>query len=212
VNAPYLRSVNVGQPRLHGGERAELTAIHKHAVSGPVLAHRLGIEGDQVADTEDHGGVDMAVYAFAREDLDRWGRELGKELPDGQFGENLTTVGLDVNEALVGEQWRIGEALFEIAKVRIPCSTFQRWMGESGVDNTAWDKRFTAENRPGPYLRVLEEGLIQAGDPIEVVHRPDHGITVSFMFRALTREQHLRPELLRIKGLAESVRSGIATD
>lgn len=207
MSAPVLKSVNVGRPTEIGDRR---TAIRKIAVNGPVWAHRLGIEGDEVADTRGHGGVDRAVYAFAREDLDRWGHELGRELPDGQFGENLTTVGIDVNEALVGEKWRIGDALFEIATVRIPCSTFKIWMGESGHDNTAWVKRFAADDRPGPYLRVLEEGLIQADDAIEVVHRPDHGITVSFMFRALTREQHLWPELLRIPGLAGPVRAGIA--
>jgi MOSC domain-containing protein YiiM len=205
----YLKSVNVGQPRATGN-RDERTAIHKTAVTGAVRAHRLGIAGDQVGSPEFHGGIDQAVYAFAREDLDLWGRELGAELPDGQFGENLTTAGMDVNEALVGEHWRIGGALLEVSSVRIPCSTFQRWMGESGHDNAQWVKRFTLAGRPGPYLRVLEEGDVQAGDPIEVVHRPDHGITVSFMFRALTREQHLKPQLLRIDGLAVDVRRAIA--
>lgn len=206
----HLRSVNVGQPE--DGEWAgslRRSSHRKHSLTGPVLAHRLGITGDQVTDTKDHGGPDMAVYAFAREDLDRWAAELGHEIPDGHFAENLTTYGIDVNEALVGERWRVGEALMEIAKVRIPCQTFKGWMGLTGYDATAWVKRFTADNRPGPYLRVLEEGMVQAGDPIEVVHRPDHGITVSFMFRALTTEQHLAPELLRIEGLAESVRAHI---
>ena len=206
----HLRSVNVGQPE--DGEWAgslKRSSHRKHSVAGPVLAHRLGITGDQVTDTKDHGGPDMAVYAFAREDLDRWATELGHEIPDGHFAENLTTYGIDVNEALVGERWRVGEALMEIAKVRIPCQTFKGWMGLTGFDDTAWVKRFAADNRPGPYLRVIEEGLVRAGDPIEVVHRPDHGITVSFMFRALTTEQHLAPELLRIEGLADSVRAHI---
>ncbi len=211
MSGAYLKSINVGQPRGSAGSRDERTAIRKTAVEGPVYAHRLGITGDQVGNPDVHGGVDQAVYAFAREDLDFWGQQFGAELPDGQFGENLTTVGIDVNEALIGEQWRIDGALFEISLVRIPCSTFQRWMGESGHDNTAWVKRFTEVNRPGPYLRVLEEGEIQAGDPIEVVHVPDHGITVSFMFRALTREKQLKPELLRIDGLAEELRASIAS-
>jgi len=206
----HLRSVNVGQPE--DGEWAgslKRSSHRKHSVSGPVLAHRLGLAGDQVTDIENHGGPDMAVYAFAREDLDRWAAELGHEIPDGHFGENLTTYGIDVNEALVGERWRVGEALVEIAKVRIPCQTFKGWMGLTGYDDTAWVKRFTADNRPGPYLRVIEEGMVQAGDPIEVVHRPGHGITVSFMFRALTSERHLAPELLRIEGLAASVHAQI---
>jgi MOSC domain-containing protein YiiM len=206
----HLRSVNVGQPE--DGEWAgslKRSSHRKHSVSGPVLAHRLGLAGDQVTDIENHGGPDMAVYAFAREDLDRWAAELGHEIPDGHFGENLTTYGIDVNEALVGERWRIGEALFEVAKVRIPCTTFKEWMGETGVDNARWVRRFTADARPGPYLRVLAEGLVAAGDPIEVVHRPAHGLTVSFMFRALTTERHLASELLRVDGLAASVRETV---
>ena len=205
-----LRSIHVGQPEYDGWAAAvDGSSIRKRPVDGPVLATSLGIEGDRVAHPEDHGGVDMAVYAFAREDHDRWGRELRREVPDGMFGENLTTEGIDVNEALIGEQWRIGDALFEIAKVRIPCNTFKGWLGESGFDNTAWVKRFTQDNRPGPYLRVLEEGLIRAGDEIEVVRRPEHGITVSFMFRALTTERELMPQLLRVDGLADSVRESV---
>ena len=199
-------------PRTASGPAAPAQLHRKRSLTGPVLAHRLGITGDQVTDTKDHGGPDMAVYAFAREDLDRWAAELGSRDPDGHFAENLTTYGIDVNEALVGERWRIGEALMEIAKVRIPCQTFKGWMGLTGFDDTAWVKRFAADNRPGPYLRVIEEGTVQAGDPIEVVHRPGHGITVSFMFRALTTEQHLLPELLRIEGLAESVRAQIRSE
>jgi MOSC domain-containing protein YiiM len=202
-----LLSIHVGQPEYDGwAADVDGTSIRKRPVDGPVRATTYGLEGDRVAHPEFHGGRDMAVYAFAREDYDHWSGELGREVPDGMFGENLTTEGIDVNEALVGEQWRIGEAVFEIAKVRIPCNTFKGWLGESGFDNTAWVKRFTRANRPGPYLRVLEEGVIRAGDALEVVRLPAHGITVSFMFRALTTERHLMPELLRIDGLADSIR------
>lgn len=211
VNASFLHSINVGRPRSTTGTRDERTAIRKAAAQGPVLATRLGLTGDQVGNPDVHGGPDMAVYAFAREDLDRWAEQLAREVPDGQFGENITTYGIDVNAALVGERWRIGGAVFEVAKVRIPCTTFQRWMGESGYDSTAWVKRFALDGRPGPYLRVLEEGEIRVDDAIEVVHRPDHGISVSDMFRALTTERHRMPELLAIDGLAESVRRQIAT-
>ena len=205
-----LLSVNVGAPALLvSDDRVETTSIRKAPVRRPVLARRLGIEGDRVSDTANHGGTDMAVYAFAREDLDRWGAKLGAELPSGQFGENLTTVGIDVNAALVGERWRVGRALFEVAKVRIPCATFQRWMAASGHEPTGWVKRFTEEGRPGPYLRVLEEGLVEAGDEIVVEHVPEHGITVSDMFRILTTEKHRLPELQAVDGLAASVREKV---
>lgn len=202
----FVRSVNVGRPAAEAGTREERTAIRKRPVLGPVTATHLGLAGDGVGSPDVHGGADMAVYAFAREDLDRWGGELGLDLPDGWFGENLTTSGIDVNAALVGERWQVGGALLEISKVRIPCHTFQIRMAEAGAPTTGWVKRFTADARPGPYFRVLEEGPIAAGDPIEVVHRPSHRVTVSHMFRALTTDRRLLPDLLEVDGLAPSVR------
>jgi MOSC domain-containing protein YiiM len=201
--------VNVGQPRATSGSREARTAIGKVPLSGPGRATSLGLVGDAVGSPDVHGGTDMAVYAYAREDLDRWASVLGVDLPDGWFGENLTTYGIDVNEALVGEQWRIGGALFEVAKVRIPCNTFQVRIAEAGGPERGWVRRFTEDARPGPYLRVLEEGDVAAGDAIEVVHRPGHGITVSHMFRALTTEQRLLPDLAAVDGLAASVRSKV---
>lgn len=179
-------SVNLGQPAASEGTREERTAIRKRSTPERVAVTRLGLTGDRVGSPDVHGGYDAAVYAFAREDLAAWSTELGVALPDGWFGENLTTYGIDVNAALIGEQWRIGTALFEISKVRIPCNTFQIRMAEAGAPPRGWVKRFTQAARPGPYLRVLEEGHLAAGDSIEVVHRPGHGLTVSDMFRAQT--------------------------
>jgi MOSC domain-containing protein YiiM len=202
-----VTSVNVGRPRAAAFAGLGYTSIAKEPVPGPVLATTLGLDGDQVSDTVHHGGVDQAVYAFAREDLDRWAELLGAPVPDGQFGENLTTMGVDVNEAEVGERWRIGSAVFEVASVRIPCNDFKGWMGHSGFDNRGWVKRFTAEGRPGPYLRVVEEGLVQAGDEVAVVHRPGHGVTVTTMFRALTLEPEQLPRLLAVENLVPQARA-----
>ncbi|HEU4810733.1 MAG TPA: MOSC domain-containing protein [Nocardioides sp.] len=202
-----LVSVNVGLPREAAWAGIGRTSIDKHPVTGPVLARRLGLEGDRVSDTKHHGGVDQAVYVFAREDLDSWAVELGLEIRDGQFGENLTTTGIDVNEAEVGERWLVGDAVFEVASVRIPCNDFKAWMGRCGYDNAAWVKRFTAVGRPGPYLRVLTEGEVRAGDEVTVTYRPGHGVTVSTMFRALTTEPTLLRELLRVDGLVEEARA-----
>ena len=201
-----IRSVNLGTPRPWEWAAIGRSSIEKHAAPGPVRATTLGLAGDQVSDTRDHGGVDQAVYAFAREDLDAWSETLGQEIRDGQFGENLTMSGYDVNEAEVGERWQVGTAVLEVASVRIPCNDFKGWMGESGFDTTAWVKRFTAVGRPGPYLRVVQEGVLAAGDPVEVVHRPGHGVTVSTMFRALTTERSLLPRLLVVEGLVDEAR------
>ena len=201
-----LRSVNVGLPKDAPWAEIGRTSIDKHPVAGPVAVHELGVEGDQVSDTRHHGGIDQAVYAFAREDMDRWVEVLDAEIRDGQFGENLTTVGIDVNEAEVGERWSIGTAELEVAAVRTPCNDFKEWMGLSGHDNAAWVKRFTAHGRPGPYLRVTRPGVIAAGDEISVVHRPGHGVTVAVLFRALTTEKSLLPRLVGIEGLAAKAR------
>ncbi|WP_309648465.1 MOSC domain-containing protein [Nocardioides sp.] len=202
-----LRSVNVGRPREAAWAEIGRTSIDKAAVVGPVEVGPLGIAGDEVSDTRHHGGVDQAVYAFAREDLDHWTQVLGEPIRDGQFGENLTTSGIDVNEAEVGERWRIGaDVVLEVASIRTPCNDFKMWMGRGGYDNTAWVRRFTLEGRPGPYLRVLVPGTIEAGDEISVVHEPGHGVTVSMMFRALHSEPTLLPRLLEVDGLVAEAR------
>jgi MOSC domain-containing protein YiiM len=206
VNDGFVRSVNVGMPREAAWAGIGRTSIDKASVQGPVGVDRLGLAGDQVSDTRHHGGPDQAVYAFAREELDWWGDRIGGEVRDGEFGENLTTEGLPVDDAEVGERWQVGSALLEIASIRIPCNDFKSWMGRCGHDSRAWVRRFTEHARPGAYLRVLQPGTLAAGDPVEVVHRPGHGVTVSEMFRALTREPELLPRLLEVDGLVPQAR------
>jgi MOSC domain-containing protein YiiM len=190
-------SVNVGLPRDEAWAGSlKRTAIDKRPVSGPVEVGLMGLAGDEVADTKHHGGTYQAVYAFAREDSDYWAGRLGGPVRHGLFGENLTTVGIDVNEARLGEQWRIGSVLLEVVSVRIPCSVFKNWLDLHGHDARQWQKRFTVVGRPGPYLRVLEPGTLAAGDELVVEHRPDHDVTVSMMFRALTTERALLRHLV----------------
>ncbi|PWI43722.1 MOSC domain-containing protein [Streptomyces sp. ICBB 8177] len=173
-----LLSVNVGVPRSNPWKKLALTGIDKRPVDGPVAVHapgpkgtgEVGLAGDRAYDVKHHGGTDQAVYAYGREDLDDWEKELGRTLANGTFGENLTTEGLDVNAALIGERWRVGGVVLEVTGPRVPCVTFQGWLGEP-----KWMKRFTLAARPGAYLRVIEPGEIRAGDAIEVVRRPEHG-------------------------------------
>lgn len=149
-----------------------VTAIDKRPVGGRVRIGRYGVRADVQADRKHHGGLDKALYAYSQEDASFWERELGRPLPPGFFGENLRTEGIDVNAARIGEVWRIGGTVtVEVTMPRTPCQTFARWVG--GADQRGWVKRFSAERRLGPYLRVVRNGFVQAGDPIEVLSRPD---------------------------------------
>ena len=197
-----LLSVNVGQARPvpYTSHPDGVTGIDKRPVEGPVLVSApgpkgtagSGLAGDVVCDLKHHGGDDQAVYAFAREDLDDWERELGRTLANGCFGENITTDGLDVSGALIGERWRIGPAVvLQVTSGRIPCRTFQGHLGEPG-----WVRRFTRKAATGAYLRVIEPGEIRAGDAVEILHRPGHGVTAAMEFRATTTERELLPRLL----------------
>jgi len=201
-----LVSVNVGTPREAAWAGIGRTSIDKAPVHGPVEVGRLGLAGDQVSDTRHHGGPDQAVYAYAREDLDRWAADLGQEVSDGQFAENLTTRGVEVTDAEVGERWQVGSVLLEVASVRTPCNDFKTWMGRCGFNNRAWVKRFTLDGAPGAYLRVLAPGTLRAGDEVHVVHRPGHGVTIGTMFRALHTEPALLPRLLQVEDLVPKAR------
>lgn len=195
---PSVVSLNVGRPAPSAAKDVGMTGIDKRPVSeaveirDPGQSPASGLSGDAICDTANHGGRDQAVYAYAREDLDDWERELGRTLRSGMFGENLTTLGLEVTGALIGERWQVGDrCLLEVSCPRIPCRTFAAWLRES-----AWERRFTLRAAPGTYLRVIEPGLVSAGDDIAVINRPTHQVTVQLMFRALTRERDLLPRLV----------------
>ena len=199
-------SVNVGHPQPNPWKTMKLTGIDKRPVEGPVMVTRpraagmgmVGLAGDRVYDVREHGGPDRAVYAYAREDLDFWAAQLGRPLPSGMFGENLTTEGADPNGALIGERWRVGgQVVLEVSATRIPCRTFAGLM-----DEAAWIKRFAQRALPGAYLRVITPGQVSAGDPITVLSRPDHGVTSGTVFRALTLQPELLPLLLDVEALA----------
>jgi MOSC domain-containing protein YiiM len=173
------------------GKRPNRSGIDKRPVAERVAVHPLGLDGDVQVNKKHHGGEGQAVYAYAQEDAEFWIAELGRELPPGRFGENLRTTGLDLRDAVLGERWQVGTTLLEVTAWRTPCANFARY----------WDvpdlvKRFAAHGATGAYLRVLETGELGAGDAIEVVSRPDHGLTVETAFRIATFEKSRLPELL----------------
>ncbi|GAA4840692.1 MOSC domain-containing protein [Kitasatospora terrestris] len=212
-----LLSVNVGKavPVEYTDAPSGTTGVDKRPVDGPVRLSRpgpkgvgaSGVAGDDVCDLRFHGGPDRAAYAYAREDLDFWEDEAGRAFAAGSFGENLTTEGVDVTNALIGERWQVGGVLVEVTGGRIPCRTFQGFLAEQG-----WVKRFTRAGRPGALLRVLEEGEVRAGDPIAVVHRPAHAVTVGTLFHAATLDRTRLAETLVAAEWMESGLLGLARE
>ena len=160
------------------------TGIDKRSVTGAIEFKNNGVVGDRVIDTNVHGGYEQAVYAYAREDAQWWEREINEEIPAGRFGENLTTEGIDVNAALIGEQWKIGSVILEVSQPRIPCRVFAGFWKRATLI-----KDFTQAGRPGTYLRIIQEGTAQAGDAIEVIFKPNHTITISDLFAAKSGER-----------------------
>jgi MOSC domain-containing protein YiiM len=185
-------SVNVADMReIERQGKLVRTGIWKLPVAGPVAVRGVNVEGDDQGDRSVHGGPDKAVYAYAREDIDWWERELGRELPDGVFGENLTLTGIDPASALVGERWRIGSVLLEVSEPRFPC-----WKLGVRFGDPRMLKRFAAVRRTGTYLRIVEEGSLEAGDAVEVVSRPDHDLSIAVFAHAFLEDRSQLPRLL----------------
>ena len=155
-------SVNAGRSELMRiGARTVETGIRKGPVErghvGP-----LGLAGDVVADVENHGGLDQALYLYSADDYAFWAAELGGTPEPGTFGENLTLSSFGAEPVRIGDRYRVGAALVEVTAPRIPCAVFATRMGEPD-----WVKRFADARRTGLYVRVLDPGEVAAGDPVE---------------------------------------------
>ena len=185
---PRLLSVNAGRPRQISVRRGRplMSAIGKSPVDGRVRVEGVNVAGDEQADRRVHGGPDKAVYAYASEDTAFWEAELGRELGPGAFGENLTTEGVDVSGAVIGERWRIGDVELEVAQPRLPCAKLGHRLGDPMMV-----RRFGEARRPGAYLRIVREGELGAGDPIEILHRPEHGVSVRDVSAAILLDESL---------------------
>jgi MOSC domain-containing protein YiiM len=202
ADAPRVRSVNVGPVREveWRGERV-LTGIWKTSIGDePVRVSGVNLDGDDQADRTVHGGVDKAVYAYAMEDYAHWQAREGIATSPGLFGENLTVEGLDLRDAVVGERWRVGDVLLEVAQPRLPC--FKLGIR---LEDPRFPKRFLAVARLGAYLRIVEAGTVRAGDAVHVLERPAHGVTLAMLARAL-REAAIVPTVLAAPEMAASWR------
>lgn len=201
-----VASLNVGEPReVRVNGHIITTAIWKSSVEGRVPLRGVNFRGDDQADRTVHGGPDKAVYAYAAEDTDWWTAELGEDLGDAPFGENLTIRGLPVSDAVIGERWAVGSALLEVAQPRLPCFKLGLRMNDP-----RFPKRFTQAGRPGAYLRIVREGDVGAGDAIEVLTRPAHGVTSALVSRAILSDPALLGEALRATELPAELREWMA--
>ena len=193
----HVEAVNVGEIRsveLEG--RTITTAIWKYPVSGRVAVRGVNVDGDDQGDRDLHGGPDKAIYVYSLDDTDWWEAQLGRELGPGAFGENLSTRGIDLREARIGDRWAVGSTMLEVRQPRVPCFKLGLRMGDR-----LFPKRFARAERPGLYLAILEDGEIGAGDGIDVVERPDHTVTIALANRAFLHDRALLPELLAAPAL-----------
>lgn len=177
--AMRLLSVNIGerstQPK---GSELEVTGIYKRPARGRVPVTFLGLTGDFIADARNHGGPDQAVFIYGEADYAWWSDSLGNGLGFGTFGENLTISGIESATFAVGDQIHVGGTILEVSAPRTPCSTLARRMGDP-----MFVKKYRRAERPGLYCRVIQEGLVQAGDPIEIDSRDPEAVKIIEIFR-----------------------------
>jgi MOSC domain-containing protein YiiM len=200
ASAGRVLSVNVGTAReFEYAGRPARSAIWKSPAVGRIAFQGVNLAGDDQADRKAHGGPDKVVYAYAVEDARWWQAQVGRSLGYGELGQNLTTEGIEVNDALVGERWQIGTTVLEVSEPRIPC-----WRLGVRMNDKMFPRRFTEALRPGTYLRLIAEGSVGAGDDIRVVERPAHGLTIRDMFRIYTRDRNEVQRFLAISQVSES--------
>lgn len=203
---PRIVSVNIGSIREieHNG-RTVTTGIFKTPTTAPQLVRGIHVGADVQADTIAHGGDHKAVYSYAAEDYEWWADRLGRPLPPGTFGENLTTAGIDVSGARVGDRWRIGAVILEVSEPRIPCFKLDIAVGER-----AFQRTFGAANRPGAYLRIIEEGTLRTGDGIDVTPTTEPSISVAEINDIFHHKGEGADRLLEISALSGAWRSWAA--
>jgi len=202
TSAGKVLSVNVGTVReFEYGGRPARSAIWKSPVVGRIAVRGVNLAGDDQADRKAHGGPDKVVYAYAVEDAWWWQQQIGRSLAYGEFGENLTTEGIEVNDALVGERWQIGTVVLEVSEPRIPC-----WRLGVRMNDKMFPRHFTEALRPGAYFRVVVEGDVGAGDEVRAVERPDHDLTIRDVFRIYTRDRHEVERMLAVPQMSASWR------
>ena len=188
----HLESINVGQAEtISRVGKSYSSGICKRPVDGPAYLGEAGVRGDEIVNTEHHGGADQAIYAYSADDYDWWSRETDREYPPGLFGENLTIRGMpsDMN---VGDRLLIGEVVLEATAPRIPCGTFAARMQDPGMGLA-----FRQAEKPGVYLRVLNSGEVSPGDTVTFVEIQSNTVSIVELFRFYYALRHDQATLQR---------------
>jgi MOSC domain-containing protein YiiM len=187
-----LESINIGRPETIAFDGKSMqTGICKYPVEGPVQVTVDGLPDDAILAVRHHGGPDQAIYAYSSDDYDWWAQTTGREFFPGLFGENLTIRDMPT-DMRVGDRLLLGEVVLEATAPRIPCDTFAVRMQDRG-----FGLKFRDAERPGIYFRVLNEGEIEAGDPVTFVESADADVTILDLFRYKYRLQHDPADLQR---------------
>jgi MOSC domain-containing protein YiiM len=212
-----LISVNIGKEQtLQKVDKVITTGIFKLPASGRVRIGGLGLEGDVIMDKKNHGGPDQAVYVYGEADYDWWRDQLGRDLPPGIFGENLTISELESASFNIGDVLIVGEVKLQVTAPRIPCSDFAARM-----EDLQWVKKFRAAERPGLYCRVLQEGFVQAGDLVSVEKYAGETLSIVQMYRdyyeskkdeALIRRHLAAPIAVRARRDMEEARAKLKSE
>lgn len=204
----------IGQPKLFRAD-GTMSAMQREAVDRPVMLRKLGFEGDQVGDPTVHGGIDKAVHFYPAEHYSKWiahfaGENFTHPLLEqaGAFGENISASGLTEDRLRIGDRFRLGQALVEVAQGRQPCWKLDHHFGVHGLSGLV-----IRSGRGGGYFRVIEEGIVAPGDRIEQLERAPHDWTVARVFKLLIGGGHkasdAAPQLValaRLESLAENWR------
>lgn len=177
-----ILAVCLGRPEILPGKKYK-TGINKLAIQGPIMVDAEGLVGDAILNRKHHGGVDQAVYIEGSIDLDWWQAELGRDLPYGTFGENLVIEGIESAMLAAGDRLAIGEVLLEVTSARMPCATFAAKM-----DDPTIVKRYTKAARPGAYARVLQGGMVEAGQSVEFTPWSGDRVTMREMMATFGRK------------------------
>jgi MOSC domain-containing protein YiiM len=208
INRMQLISVNIGQEQTQqNGPRLETTGIYKLPTHDLAQVTSLGLKGDFICDTKNHGGPDQAVYIYGAADYTWWSQELGGEIGPGAFGENLTVSELESAQFNIGDRLKIGSVILEVTAPRIPCGTLAARMADP-----KFVKRFRLAERPGLYCRVIREGAVRVGDEVSVERYAGETISIVEMFRDYYEEDKSEATLRRHLNAPIAIRSRVSLE